>query len=161
MKFILDTADTAAIKRFNEILTIDGVTTNPSIITKSGKDFDVVVKEIIDILDIEQKLFIQAVSTDCAGIVEEAKNSVYFQLVQPDPTLESGNTGWIQVVLDSREDVLYINKNVIKTNQGKNFVYVLNDEGLRESRDVTVGKVFGDVVEVLDGLKEGESVILN
>ena len=73
MKFILDTADTAAIKRFNEILTIDGVTTNPSIITKSGKDFDVVVKEIIDILDIEQKLFIQAVSTTCEGIVEEAK----------------------------------------------------------------------------------------
>ena len=101
------------------------------------------------------------VETSALGIVEEAKNSVYFQLVQPDPTLESGNTGWIQVVLDSREDVLYINKNVIKTNQGKNFVYVLNDEGLRESRDVTVGKVFGDVVEVLDGLKEGESVILN
>ncbi len=94
------------------------------------------------------------------GIPEEA-NSAYFQLLQPDPTLESGNTGIMQVVLDSRENVLYINKNVIKTTQGKNFVYVLNEEGLRESRDVVVGKVFGDVVEILDGLKEGESVILN
>lgn len=100
------------------------------------------------------------VEASALGISEEAQNSVYFQLVQPDPTLESGNSGIIQVVLDSRENALYINKNAIKTTQGKNFVYVLNEEGLRESRDVTVGKVFGDVVEILDGLKEGESVIL-
>ena len=40
-------------------------------------------------------------------------------------------------------------------------MYVLNEEGLRESRDVLVGKVFGDVIEILSGLKEGESVILN
>ena len=95
------------------------------------------------------------------GIMEEAGSGVYLQLLQPDPTLESGNTGIIQVVLDSRENVLYINKNVIKTTQGRTFVYVLNEEGLRVSRDVLVGKVFGDVIEILSGLKEGESVILN
>lgn len=73
MEFILDTADVRAIKELNELLTIKGVTTNPTIITKSGKDFDVVVKEIINVLNEEQKFFIQAVSTTCDEIVEEAK----------------------------------------------------------------------------------------
>jgi macrolide-specific efflux system membrane fusion protein len=101
------------------------------------------------------------VEASALGISEETGKDVYFQLLQPDPTLESGNSGTIQVVLDSRENVLYVNKNVIKTTQDKHFVYVLSEEGLRESRDVTVGKVFGDVIEILNGLKEGESVILN
>ena len=73
MKFILDTADTKAIQRVNEILTLDGVTTNPTIITKSGKDASVVIKEILDILNEEQALFIQVVATECNAIVEEAK----------------------------------------------------------------------------------------
>lgn len=73
MELILDTADVKAIKELNELLTVEGVTTNPTIITKSGKDFDVVVKEIIDVLNEDQKFFIQVVSTTCDEIVEEAK----------------------------------------------------------------------------------------
>lgn len=73
MELILDTADVKEIKKLNELLTIEGVTTNPTIITKSGKDFDTVVKEIIDVLDENQKFFIQVVSTTCEDIVEEAK----------------------------------------------------------------------------------------
>ena len=73
MELILDTADVKEIKKLNELLTIEGVTTNPTIITKSGKDFDAVVKEIIDVLDENQKFFIQVVSTTYDDIVEEAK----------------------------------------------------------------------------------------
>ncbi len=73
MELILDTADTQAIAYFNEYLTLDGVTTNPSIITKSGKDFNVVVNEILAILNDEQDLYVQVLSTTCADIVEEAK----------------------------------------------------------------------------------------
>lgn len=73
MELILDTADVKAIKDLNELLTVEGVTTNPTIITKSGKEFDVVVKEIIDVLNEDQKFFIQVVSTTCDEIVEEAK----------------------------------------------------------------------------------------
>ncbi|MEG0330072.1 MAG: transaldolase family protein [Longicatena sp.] len=73
MELILDTADTQAIKELNELLCIQGVTTNPTIITKSGKPFDEVVKEIIAILNENQKLFIQVVSTTCDEMVEEAR----------------------------------------------------------------------------------------
>lgn len=73
MELILDTADVKAIAQLNELLMVEGVTTNPTIITKSGKEFDVVVKEIIDVLNENQKFFIQAVATTCDEIVEEAK----------------------------------------------------------------------------------------
>lgn len=73
MEFILDTADVQEIKNLNELLTVAGVTTNPTIITKSGKDFQTTVKEIIEVLDEEQTFFIQAISATCEKIVEEAK----------------------------------------------------------------------------------------
>ena len=44
MKFFVDTADTAAIKELNDAGLINGVTTNPSLIAKSGRDFKEVIK---------------------------------------------------------------------------------------------------------------------
>ena len=46
MKFFVDTADTAEIRELAETGLLDGVTTNPSLIHKSGRDFLEVVKEI-------------------------------------------------------------------------------------------------------------------
>ena len=51
MKFFLDTADINEIKELSDIGIIDGVTTNPSLILKSGKDFKEVIKEISEIID--------------------------------------------------------------------------------------------------------------
>ncbi len=50
MKFFLDTADIAAITELNDLGMVDGVTTNPSIIAKSGRDILEVTKEICDIV---------------------------------------------------------------------------------------------------------------
>ena len=50
MKFFVDTADVNDIKEFSEIGLIDGVTTNPSLIYKSGRDFKEVIKEIAEII---------------------------------------------------------------------------------------------------------------
>ncbi len=73
MEFILDTADVTEIKKLNELLTVAGVTTNPTIITKSKKSFQDTVKEIIEVLDEDQTFFVQAIATTCDEIVEEAK----------------------------------------------------------------------------------------
>lgn len=51
MKFFVDTADTAEIKELAATGLLDGVTTNPSLITKSGRQFLEVVKEICGIVD--------------------------------------------------------------------------------------------------------------
>lgn len=73
MEFMLDTADTKAIKELDTLLSIDGVTTNPTIITKSKRDPEEVISEIISILRPEQKMFVQVVSTDYDGIMAEAR----------------------------------------------------------------------------------------
>ena len=73
MEFILDTADLEAVKQLDELLTIEGVTTNPSIITKSGKTPEQVIKEFIEYLRPEQKFFVQVVSTDYEQMLEDAR----------------------------------------------------------------------------------------
>ena len=73
MELIIDSADVAQIKVLKELCTVAGVTTNPTILTKSGREATEVIQDLIDILDEDQKLFIQVVKTDYEGIMEEAK----------------------------------------------------------------------------------------
>lgn len=73
MELILDTSNIEQIKELNELLTITGVTTNPTIVTKSGKSPEALIKELIEVLSEDQLLFIQAVQTSYEGIMEEAK----------------------------------------------------------------------------------------
>jgi transaldolase len=51
MKFFVDTADVAEIRELNEYGLLDGVTTNPSLILKAGRDIKEVTREICDIVD--------------------------------------------------------------------------------------------------------------
>lgn len=51
MKFFLDTANVEAIRAINELGLVDGVTTNPTIISREGRDFETVIKEICNIID--------------------------------------------------------------------------------------------------------------
>lgn len=51
MKFFVDTAEIDQIKELNDLGMVDGVTTNPSLIAKSGRDILEVIKEICDIVD--------------------------------------------------------------------------------------------------------------
>ena len=71
MKFFLDTANVSEIKRINDLGLCDGVTTNPSIINKEGKDFEEVVKEICGIVD--GPVSAEVTSYDYEGMVEEAR----------------------------------------------------------------------------------------
>ena len=51
MKFFVDSADVDAIAELNDIGMVDGVTTNPSLILKSGRDITEVTREICDMVD--------------------------------------------------------------------------------------------------------------
>lgn len=73
MELILDTNDVKGIRDLNELLSISGVTTNPTIVTKSHKKPEQLIAEIISELNDDQKLFVQAVSTDYEGIMKEAR----------------------------------------------------------------------------------------
>lgn len=71
MKFFVDTADVAEIKRLNDTGLVDGVTTNPSLIAKSGRDFIDVVKEICALVD--GPVSAEVTATDADGMIEEGR----------------------------------------------------------------------------------------
>ena len=71
MKFFADTADTAAIRELAEAGLIDGVTTNPSLIHKAGRDFLEVTKEICALVD--GPVSAEVVALDHATMMREAE----------------------------------------------------------------------------------------
>jgi transaldolase len=71
MKFFIDTADVKEIKAAHELGLVDGVTTNPSLIAKSGRKFKDVIKEIVAIVD--GPISAEVISLDAPGMIKEAK----------------------------------------------------------------------------------------
>ncbi|MCK5778821.1 MAG: fructose-6-phosphate aldolase [Rhodospirillales bacterium] len=70
MKFFVDTADVAEIRALNELGLVDGVTTNPSLIAKSGRDMSEAIKEICDM--VEGPVSAEVTATDASGMLAEA-----------------------------------------------------------------------------------------
>ena len=71
MRFFIDTANIEEIKEANDLGVICGVTTNPSLIAKEGRDFIQVVKEITEIVD--GPISAEVISLDHEGMVKEAE----------------------------------------------------------------------------------------
>ena len=72
MKFFIDTANIDEIKEAAKMGMADGVTTNPSLISKEGRDFEEVIKEICEIVD--GPISAEVISTDTEGMVKEARH---------------------------------------------------------------------------------------
>jgi transaldolase len=72
MKFFLDTANVGEIKEALSMGMVDGVTTNPSLIAKEGRDFEEVIKEICEIVD--GPVNAEVISVDTEGMLKEARH---------------------------------------------------------------------------------------
>ncbi len=72
MKFFIDTANIDEIREANDMGMVDGVTTNPSLIAKEGRDFEELVKEICEIVD--GPVSAEVISLDTKGMVREAQH---------------------------------------------------------------------------------------
>ena len=71
MRFFLDTANVDYIREANEMGVICGVTTNPSLVAKEGRDFNEVIKEITEIVD--GPISGEVVSEDAEGMIKEGR----------------------------------------------------------------------------------------
>ena len=71
MKLFIDTANVEEIREANEMGVICGVTTNPSLIAKEGRDFNEVIKEITSIVD--GPISGEVISLDAAGMIKEGR----------------------------------------------------------------------------------------
>lgn len=72
MKFFIDTANVAEIKEAHSMGMVDGVTTNPSLIAKEGRDFVEIIREICGIVD--GPISAEVIALDAAGMIAEARD---------------------------------------------------------------------------------------
>jgi len=90
MKFFIDTANIDEIKEAHSMGMVDGVTTNPSLIAKEGRDFEEIIEEICEIVD--GPISAEVVSTDTEGMLEEARrlSKIHENIVVKIPMLVNG-----------------------------------------------------------------------
>ena len=73
MRFFIDTANVEDIRKANDMGVICGVTTNPSLIAKEGRDFNEVIKEITSIVDGAISGEVKATTVDAEGMIAEGR----------------------------------------------------------------------------------------
>lgn len=90
MKFFIDTANIIEIKEAEALGILDGVTTNPSLVAKEGKDFLTILKEITE--TVNGPISAEVVSTDYDGIIKEAHDlaKIHKNIVVKVPLIKEG-----------------------------------------------------------------------
>jgi transaldolase len=90
MKFFIDSGDTAEIKQANDMGIIDGVTTNPTLVAKSGKPFESLIREICAIVD--GPISAEVTALDAKGMIEEGRvlAKIHKNIVVKVPLTEAG-----------------------------------------------------------------------
>jgi transaldolase len=90
MKFFIDTANIDEIKEAHSMGMVDGVTTNPSLIAKEGRDFEDIIKEICQIVD--GPISAEVISTDTEGMIKEARHlaKIHDNIVVKIPMIVDG-----------------------------------------------------------------------
>ncbi len=90
MKFFLDTANIEEIRQSVSLGLVDGITTNPSLVAKEGRDLEEVAKEICDLVD--GPVSLEVVSTSAPEIIEEARRlaKIHKNVVVKIPMIREG-----------------------------------------------------------------------
>ena len=90
MKFFIDTANIDEIKEADALGILDGVTTNPSLVFKEGKDFRKLLDEILKIVD--GPVSAEVIATDYEGILKEAREyaAIHKNIVVKVPLIREG-----------------------------------------------------------------------
>lgn len=107
MKFFIDTANVQDIQKAVEMGIVDGVTTNPSLIAKEGRDFVETIKEIAQIVD--GPISAEVVSLEADGMVREARE-LYDKIGNPNLVIK------IPICVEGLKAVKQLSALGIKTN---------------------------------------------
>lgn len=107
MKFFIDTAKVEDIKKANDMGIICGVTTNPSLIAKEGRDFVEVIREIASIVDGPISGEVKATTVDAEGMIKEGRE---IAAIHPNMVVK------IPMTVEGLKAVKVLNAEGIKTN---------------------------------------------
>jgi len=92
MQLFLDTANLNEIKEMSDILLIDGVTTNPTLVSREGKKITQLLEEIVQIIGEEKAIHVQVLSRDFESMINEGKfiSKLYKNIYVKIPVIEHG-----------------------------------------------------------------------
>lgn len=107
MKFFIDTANVDEIRKASDMGVICGVTTNPSLIAKEGRDFEEVIKEITTIVDGPISGEVKATTVDAEGMIKEGRQ---IAAIHPNMVVK------IPMTVDGLKAVKVLTEEGIKTN---------------------------------------------
>ncbi|WP_173472292.1 fructose-6-phosphate aldolase [Eubacterium ruminantium] len=107
MKLFIDTANVEDIRKANDMGVICGVTTNPSLIAKEGRDFKEVIKEIAEIVDGPISGEVKATTVDAEGMIKEGRE---IAAIHPNMVVK------IPMTVEGLKAVKVLSKEGIKTN---------------------------------------------
>lgn len=107
MKLFIDTANVEDIRKANDMGVICGVTTNPSLIAKEGRDFNEVIKEITSIVDGPISGEVKATTVDAEGMIREGRE---IAKIHPNMVVK------IPMTVEGLKAVKVLSKEGIKTN---------------------------------------------
>lgn len=90
MKFFIDSADIEHIKHANSLGLVDGVTTNPSLVAKTGRGFEEVIQDIVKVVD--GPISAEVLATDYEGIVSQGRKlaKIHKNIVIKVPLIPDG-----------------------------------------------------------------------
>lgn len=107
MKFFIDTAKVEDIRKANDMGVIYGVTTNPSLIAKEGRDFEEVIREITTIVDGPISGEVKATTVDAEDMIKEGRA---IAAIHPNMVVK------IPMTVEGLKAVKVLSKEGIKTN---------------------------------------------
>ena len=109
MRFFVDTANVEDIRKANDMGIICGVTTNPSLIAKEGRDFKEVISEITSIVDGPISGEVKATTTDAEGMIAEGREiaAIHPNMVVKIPMTVEGLKA-VKALLAARAGATYV-----------------------------------------------------
>lgn len=127
--------------------------------------YDTTVKRIVASdgadINVEQPADTQNQETDQSAPDDQttATYTIYLEPDEIDTSLEVGTRGYVTLVLDERNDALYLPNSCIYTADDQTYVFVEDADGMQSIQYVTVGMKGDSYTEITDGLGEGDIVI--
>lgn len=92
---------------------------------------------------------------------ETLDDTIYLKVIDENVQLINGEQGTITLVLNEQLDVLYLPTSAVHYENEKSIVYVEDEGGFKSIKEIEIGLTAGRKVEIISGLMEGDSVIIN
>ena len=144
-------------KELEKVITISDVNSSAFLVTDEDAALFTIGDEVLIKYGDEEH---EAVAVDPQELgLSGDPETAYFSLRIPDPALEEGTKGVINVILEKAEDVLYVKSGTIKKAGDKSVVYYLDEEGMKKIKEVETGLDNGTYVEIISGIEEGEEIV--